>query len=347
MQAKEVLLKRANRKLRSRIIGTFAFLALVNIAAWIWAFVVFRASPVLLGTTFIAYSFGLRHAVDADHITAIDNATRKLMQEGKQPLLVGLFFSLGHSTVVVIAAFVVFLSATALENQFAQWKQIGAIVGTSVSAVFLFVIAGMNILIFRGVYQTFRQVKNGAALSNQNLDTLLERSGIFGRAFHPIFRMLSESWHMFPIGFLFGLGFDTATEVALLGIAASAGARGLSASSMMVFPALFTAGMILVDTTDGILMLGAYGWAFLKPVRKLYYNMTITLVSVGVALLVGGIEVIGLLKDQLNLQGGVWDLVGNVSGNFGSLGFLIIGVFLVGWAASVLFYRLKGFDNLE
>ena len=333
--------------MRGGIIGTFVFLALINIAAWMWAFAVFQGSPVLLGTTFIAFGFGLRHAVDADHIAAIDNVTRKLVQEAKQPLLVGLFFSLGHSTVVVIAAFFVFLTATALENQFAQWKQIGAIIGTSVSAMFLFVIAAMNILIFRGVYQTFRQVKNGAGLSDQNLDPLLARSGLFGRAFHPIFRMLSKSWHMYPIGFLFGLGFDTATEVALLGIAASAGAKGLSVSSMMVFPALFTAGMMLVDTADGILMVGAYGWAFLKPIRKLYYNMTITLVSVGVALFVGGIEAIGLLKDQLNLQGGVWDLVGNLNDNFGSLGFVIIGVFLTGWAASVLFYRLKGFDDLE
>jgi len=340
-------LKISNRKLRGGIIGTFVFLALINIAAWMWAFAVFQGSPVLLGTTFIAYSFGLRHAVDADHIAAIDNVTRKLVQEAKQPLLVGLFFSLGHSTVVVIAAFFVFLTATALENQFAQWKQIGAIIGTSVSAMFLFVIAAMNILIFRGVYQTFRQVKNGDGLSAQNMDALLARSGLFGRAFHPIFRMLSKSWHMYPIGFLFGLGFDTATEVALLGIAASAGAKGLSVSSMMVFPALFTAGMMLVDTADGILMVGAYGWAFLKPIRKLYYNMTITLVSVGVALFVGGIEAIGLLKDQLNLQGGVWDLVGNLNDNFGSLGFVIIGVFLTGWAASVLFYRLKGFDDLE
>ena len=340
-------MKISNRKLRGGIIGTFVFLALINIAAWMWAFAVFQGSPVLLGTTFIAYSFGLRHAVDADHIAAIDNVTRKLVQEAKQPLLVGLFFSLGHSTVVVIAAFFVFLTATALENQFAQWKQIGAIIGTSVSAMFLFVIAAMNILIFRGVYQTFRQVKNGAGLSDQNLDPLLARSGLFGRAFHPIFRMLSKSWHMYPIGFLFGLGFDTATEVALLGIAASAGAKGLSVSSMMVFPALFTAGMMLVDTADGILMVGAYGWAFLKPIRKLYYNMTITLVSVGVALFVGGIEAIGLLRDQLNLQGGVWDLVGNLNDNFGSLGFVIIGVFLTGWAASVLFYRLKGFDDLE
>ena len=340
-------MKISNRKLRGGIIGTFVFLALINIAAWMWAFAVFQGSPVLLGTTFIAFGFGLRHAVDADHIAAIDNVTRKLVQEAKQPLLVGLFFSLGHSTVVVIAAFFVFLTATALENQFAQWKQIGAIIGTSVSAMFLFVIAAMNILIFRGVYQTFRQVKNGAGLSDQNLDPLLARSGLFGRAFHPIFRMLSKSWHMYPIGFLFGLGFDTATEVALLGIAASAGAKGLSVSSMMVFPALFTAGMMLVDTADGILMVGAYGWAFLKPIRKLYYNMTITLVSVGVALFVGGIEAIGLLKDQLNLQGGVWDLVGNLNDNFGSLGFVIIGVFLTGWAASVLFYRLKGFDDLE
>ena len=331
--------------MRGRIISIYIFLAAINIAAWIWALVGFRGNAVLLGTAFIAYSFGLRHAVDADHIAAIDNVSRKLMQDGRHPLMVGLFFSSGHSTVVAIAALFAFLAANMLENQFVQWKQIGTIVGTSISVTFLFAIAIMNILIFRGIYETFRNVRSGGTL--ENAEATLAQCGLLGRFFQPLFRALSSSWQMYPIGFLFGLGFDTATEVALLGIAASAGAKGLSVASMMVFPALFAAGMMLVDTTDGILMVGAYGWAFLKPIRKLYYNMTITLISVGVALVVGGVEAAGLLKDQLNLQGGIWDVVEVLNNNLGSLGFLIIAVFVLAWGASALFYRLKGFDNLE
>ena len=167
------------------------------------------------------------------------------------------------------------------------------------------------------------------------------------RLFRPLFRMLSSPWHMYPIGFLFGLGFDTATEVALLGISAAAAAKGLSVGAMAVFPVLFTAGMTLVDTTDGVLMVGAYGWAFIKPIRKLYYNLTITFVSVIVALIVGGIEAVGLLKDRFNLNGGVWDFIGSLNDNFGTLGFVIIGVFVFSWFGSVIFYRVKGFDRVE
>ena len=167
------------------------------------------------------------------------------------------------------------------------------------------------------------------------------------RLFRPFFRMLSRPWHMYPIGFLFGLGFDTVTEIAILGISAAAAVKGLSVGAMAVFPMLFTAGMTLIDTTDGILMVGAYGWAFIKPIRKLYYNLTITFVSVIVALIVGGIEAVGLLKDQLKLRGGVWDFVGSLNENFETLGFLIIGVFVLSWAGSVIFYRVSGFDRLE
>ena len=166
------------------------------------------------------------------------------------------------------------------------------------------------------------------------------------RLFRPVFRMLSRSWHMYPVGFLFGLGFDTATEVALFGISAAAAAKGLSIGAMMIFPVLFAAGMVLVDTTDGILMVGAYGWAFVKPIRKLYYNMTITFVSVVVAFFIGGVEALGLLKDKLNLSGGFWDLVGNLNDNFGSLGFIIIGVFVISWAGSMIVYRLMRYDQI-
>jgi high-affinity nickel-transport protein len=207
-------------------------------------------------------------------------------------------------------------------------------------------IALMNLLILMSTYKTFRQVRNGESYTEQSLELLFAGGGLMTRLFRPVFRMLSRSWHMYPVGFLFGLGFDTATEVALFGISAAAAAKGLSIGAMMIFPVLFAAGMVLVDTTDGILMVGAYGWAFVKPIRKLYYNMTITFVSVVVAFFIGGVEALGLLKDKLNLSGGFWDLVGNLNDNFGSLGFIIIGVFVISWAGSMIVYRLMRYDQI-
>ena len=334
------------QKLPNRVIGIYGLLGFFNLGAWIWAFLAFHDKPVLLGTAFLAYTFGLRHAVDADHIAAIDNVTRKLMQEGKRPLSVGFFFSLGHSTIVVVASLVVYLTATVVATQFDAIKSFGAIVGTSISAFFLIAIALVNIVILRGVWQTFQEVRKGGGYIDQGPDMLLG-GGVMARIFRPLFRMISRPWHMYPIGVLFGLGFDTATEVALLGISAAAAAKGLSVVAMAVFPVLFTAGMTLVDTTDGILMVGAYGWAFMKPIRKLYYNLTITFVSVIVALMVGGIEAGGLLKDQLNLTGGFWDFIGSLNDNFGTLGFVIIGVFVLSWVGSLVIYRVKGFDRFE
>ena len=333
-------------KLRNRIIAIYGFLAAVNIGAWIWAIIAFHDKPILLGTAFLAYTFGLRHAVDADHIAAIDNVTRRLMQDGQRPVSVGFYFAFGHSTIVFIAAFVAYWTASVAERNFEFLKNIGGIVSTCISAFFLFAIALINILILRGVYRAFRQVSRGGTYGDQSADIFLG-SGILARLLRPLFKGLSRPWHMFPIGFLFGLGFETATEVALLGISASAAAKGVSLQDVMALPALFTAGMTLVDTTDGVLMLGAYGWAFVKPIRKLYYNLTITSVSVLVALFVGGIEAVGLLKDQFNLTGGVWDFVGTLNDNFGTLGFVIIGVFIFSWIGSMIFYRLKGYDRLE
>jgi len=329
--------------LRNRVIGFYGFLGCFNAGAWIWAFLAFHDKPVLLGTAFLAYTFGLRHGVDADHIAAIDNVTRKLMQEGRRPLSVGFFFSLGHSTIVVVASLVVYLTATVVATQLDAVKSVSGIVGTSISAFFLIAIALVNIVILRGVWQTFQEVRKGGGYTDQSPDMLLE-GGMMARIFRPLFRMISRPWHMYPIGVLFGLGFDTATEVALLGISAAAAAKGLSVVAMAVFPVLFTAGMTLVDTT---LMVGTYGWAFMKPIRKLYYNLTITFVSVMVALMVGGIEAIGLLKDQLNLTGGFWDFIGSLNDNFGTLGFVIIGVFVLSWVGSVIIYRVKGFDRFE
>jgi nickel/cobalt transporter (NiCoT) family protein len=330
---------------RSRIIGVYGLLAAANIGAWIWAMLAFRDTPILLGTAFLAYTFGLRHAVDADHIAAIDNVTRKLMQDGTRPVSVGFYFAFGHSIIVFIAAFIAYWTAATAEKHFEYLNDIGGIVGTCVSVSFLFGIALINILILRGVYRAFRQVSTGGSYPEQTADMFMG-GGFLARLLGPLFKLLSQPWHMLPIGFLFGLGFETATEVALLGISASAGAKGVSLQDVMVLPALFTAGMTLVDTTDGVLMLGAYGWAFLKPIRKLYYNLTITFISVLVALIVGGVEAVGLVKDQFNLSGGVWDFIGMLNDNFGTLGFVIIGVFAVSWIGSMIFYRVKGYEEL-
>jgi nickel/cobalt transporter (NiCoT) family protein len=333
--------------LRSRVAGLYVVLFAGTAASWAWALIAFRPYPILLGTALLAYSFGLRHAVDADHIAAIDNVTRKLMQEGKRPVAVGFFFSLGHSAVVTIACIAIALTASAFETRFAEFRDVGGLIGTSVSAFFLFAIAIMNLVILRGVHRSFRRVTQGGRYVDEDLDLLLAQGGMLARLFRPLFRLIRASWHMAPLGFLFGLGFETATEVALLGISSAEAAKGLSIWSILVFPALFTAGMTLIDTTDGILMLGAYGWAFVKPIRKLYYNMTITLVSVIIALLIGGIEALGLIASRLELQGMFWEAIDRLNENFGSLGYLIIAIFVVSWMISAVVYRARGYDTLD
>ncbi len=333
--------------LREKLFGIYAVLISANLAAWAWALLAFHRYPVLLGTAFLAYSFGLRHAVDADHIAAIDNVTRKLMQQGKRPVTAGFCFSLGHSTVVVLATVGIAVAAGLLQSRFETFKQVGGVIGTSISALFLFALALANLVVLSGVYRAFQRARRGERVHDEDLDILLAQRGLLSRLLRPLFRLIGRSWHMYPLGFLFGLGFDTATEIGLLGIAAAEATRGLPIWSILVFPALFTAGMSLVDTTDSVLMVGAYGWAFVKPIRKLYYNMTITLVSVLVALIVGGIEALGLIAGQLELEGGFWSAIGALNQSFGTLGYLIIAVFAVSWLVSVAIYRLKGYDLIE
>jgi nickel/cobalt transporter (NiCoT) family protein len=331
---------------RTKVIGLYVLLGVANVAAWTWALALFSSQPTLLGTAFLAYTFGLRHAVDADHIAAIDNVARKLMQEGKRPLSVGLFFSLGHSTVVVLATVAVAATAAALQSRFGDIKLIGGVIGTSVSAVFLLAIALVNLAILMRVWRSFRHVRDGGRFEPEHLDALLAGRGFLARLFRGLFRIISKSWHMYPLGFLFGLGFDTATEIGLLGISAAQVAQGMSLWSMLIFPALFTAGMALVDTTDGILMVGAYGWAFANPIRKLWYNLTITAVSVLVALFIGGVEALGLLADKFGLEGRFWGTIGNLNESLGTFGFVVIGIFTVCWLASALIYRWSGYDTL-
>jgi high-affinity nickel-transport protein len=337
----------SNPQIRPKLYGIYSVLALFNVGAWIWAFIAFHGHPLLLGTGLVAYGFGLRHAVDADHIAAIDNVTRKLMQDGRRPVTVGFFFSIGHTTVVLLVAAAVAATAAALESRVESWQDIGGIVSTSVSALFLFLIAAMNIIILRGVWYAFKKVKRGEPYNQDDLDLLLNNRGLLARLFRPMFKLVSNPLWMLPLGFLFGLGFDTATEVSLLGISAHQASHGVSIWVVLVFPVLFAAGMTLVDTTDGIVMLGAYEWAFVRPIRKLYYNLTITLVSVIVAVVIGGIEALGLLADQIKQKGLFWHVVDKLNDNFNNLGFIIIGIFVASWLLSFAIYRIKRLDSLE
>ncbi|MGH7227375.1 MAG: HoxN/HupN/NixA family nickel/cobalt transporter, partial [Gemmataceae bacterium] len=300
----------------------------------------FHGQPLLLGTAFLAYSFGLRHAFDADHIAAIDNVTRKLMQEGKRPVAVGFFFSLGHSTVVVGLAVAIALTTAALQGHFDALKNIGGTIGTSVSALFLFAIAAANILVLVQVYRAFKFVTTGQGFPEEDIDEILSKRGFLGRLLRPLFSLIKRSWHMYPLGFLFGLGFDTATEVGLLGISATQASQGLSLWSILVFPALFTAGMSLMDTSDGLFMNLAYGWAFFNPVRKVYYNLAITGLSVAICIFIGGIETLSLVPLEVHgvsQTSGFWGFMYNF--NINTAGFVIVGMFIVTWAAAMLIWK--------
>jgi high-affinity nickel-transport protein len=290
----------------------------------------FRSHPLLLGTALLAYTFGLRHAVDADHIAAIDGVTRRLMHDGKRPVGVGLFFALGHSTIVVLLTLGIVFAAGAVQRHIPLLRAGGDVAGTILSALFLLAISAANAGVLIDVMRSGgRGTANGA--------------GFLTRIFRPVLSAVDSSWKMYPVGVLFGLGFDTATEVGLLGIAAIEAGKGLPAGAILIFPLLFTAGMSLLDTTNGVLMLGAYGWAFLRPDRKLLYNVTITSVSIFAALFVGGIEVLALLRDGLRLgaSGRFWLFVEAANDRLGTLGFAIIGLFIVCFLVSVCAHLLR------
>jgi nickel/cobalt transporter (NiCoT) family protein len=330
---------------RAKIGVIYVLLLGGNALVWAWAVITLADRPTLLGTAVLAYVLGLRHAVDADHIASIDNVVRKLMQEGKRPVSVGLFFSLGHSLVVVMAVAVIAATAFALQDRFLAFKPIGSIIGTAASAIFLLAIAIINLVVLRGVWGSFRRARRGQHVPEDELNLLLSSRGFLARIFRPLFHMVSRSWQMFPVGFLFGLGFDTATEISLFAVAASQVSGGVSFGTVMIFPALFTAGMTLVDMTDSVFMVRAYGWAFLNPVRKIWYNLTITAMSVVVALVIGGIEALGLVADKLGLNGTFWDAIGDLNEGLGHFGYLIVGLFIASWALSYLIYRWQGLDR--
>jgi nickel/cobalt transporter (NiCoT) family protein len=328
---------------RRRVIGVYAFLAAFNLLAWGVALVASAAYPILLPTALLAYTFGLRHAVDADHIAAIDNSTRKLMQDGERPVAVGLFFSLGHSTIVVALSVLIAISATVISD-IPEARQIGGLIGTAVSGIFLLVIGVINLAVLIDIYRMFQRVRAGGTYDEESLEEFLNNRGLLARLLRPALRLIRKSWHMYPLGVLFGLGFDTASEVALLGLAATSGANHIPVVLILMLPLLFAAGMCTIDTTDGILMLGAYGWAYVKPIRKLYYNLNITLVSVVIAFGIGGVEILSIVAQQLGLKGALWDLVTGL--DFGLIGIGIIVVFAASWLISTVIYRRNGYDDL-
>jgi len=333
-----VVTKLSLRAVEPGMVLLFGGLIAANIAAWAWAFAAFGDRPTVMATALLAWVFGLRHAVDADHIAAIDNVVRKLMQAGDTPRSVGLYFALGHSTVVVVATVLLALGVVSLGGD-SLLKDIGGLIGTSVSALFLLVIAAINLAIFAGLWRTFRIAREQGVHDAASLDALLAHRGFLARLLGPMFRLVTKPWHMFPLGLLFGLGFDTATEIGLLSISATEAARGASLIDILVFPALFASGMALVDTADSALMVSAYRWAFVDPMRKLWYNLTITGASVAVALFIGGIEALGLISDRLGLNGGVWALVDALNDSLANVGFAVITLFAIAWLVSVVIYR--------
>ena len=265
-----------------------------------------------------------------------------MMQQGKRPFGVGAWFSLGHSSIVVLASVAIAATATAFQHKMSWFHDTGSIIGTAVSAIFLLAMALVNLIILRSVWRSFQALKKG-----QRIETDAPvAGGLMSALFSRTFRLIGKSWHMYLVGFLFGLGFDTATEIGVLGISAASASSGMSMWSIMVFPALFASGMALVDTLDNILMVGAYGWAFNKPQRKLYYNMTITGASVVVALFIGGLEALGLIMDKFALTGGLWSDVALLSDNLGNAGFVVIGLFALCWLVSMVNYRWRNYDSL-
>lgn len=333
--------------MKRKSLALMAALGAANVIAWVWAYMVFRHSPALMAAATLAYSFGLRHAFDADHIAAVDNVTRKLMQSGRRPLTTGLYFSLGHSLVMLVATLAIVLAVAHVNARFLSINSVAGTLGTLVSAVFLFAVAAINAVIAFGTWRTFQSVRRGGSYCEEDFDMLLNGRGLLARIFRPLFAFADKSWHLVFIGFLFGLGFDTVTEIGLLSLVGVESTKGMSVWTLLLFPALFAAGMSMIDTLDGMLMVGAYGWAFLKPIRKIYYNLTITLTSVVVALVVGGIEVFALLADDLGLDGMLVAQVRSLNEHFGYVGMGIVGLFVLSWLVSAVVYWWMDIDRIE
>lgn len=332
------------RSEKVKVLSFYIVMAIVTALGFAGATLISRSYLELAGLGLVAYILGLRHGADADHIVAIDNTTRKLLQEGKRPLTVGMWFSLGHSTVVfgLIAALVV--ATRAVAGSIPTLQIAGAIVGTVASGVFLFLIGLVNLIIVREIYGVFNGLKQGK-LDETQLDEALNKNGFLNRHFGKLFKIVEAPWQIYPVGFLFGLGFDTATEVAMIAISVGVGvSSNVPLWMILMLPLMFTAGMVLVDTSDGLSMRLAYGWAFLKPIRKIYYNLTITIISVLAAFVVGGIELIQVLSLEFGWTGGLWSWLNNL--DFEAMGYGIVAIFVISWLVSIGYYRYKGFEKI-
>jgi len=338
-----------------RLVAMFGFIAALHVIGW-GLFIHYNSISrihsitgsdhklVYAGAGTLAYTFGLRHAFDADHISAVDDTTRYLLQKGKRPLAVGLFFSLGHSTVVftfVTAIAIVASQATAFQHAF---QGTGGIIGTLVSGTFLYLIAALNLAVLSGIIRVWRQAKRGT-YSVEELDDLLAKRGFMNRIFRGKYnQFINESWHMYPVGLLFGLGFDTATQVGLIAIAGTTAiVGGLPPLAIVALPIIFAAGMSLMDTIDGVFMSKAYGWAFMSPVRKIYYNITTTSLSIFVAFAIGTVEIVGLIIDKAGLTGQPWDFIAAIDINLA--GRIIVGIFLLVWIGAVINWKVRKLDE--
>jgi high-affinity nickel-transport protein len=320
-----------------RLTGFYGFIGTLHLLGWGLYLHYAGQYRQLVGLGFVAYLFGLRHAFDADHIAAVDDTVRFMVQKGKQPLGVGFFFSLGHSTVVLALAIGIALAATVVKGHLPQLRSMGGIIGASVSGTFLWIIGILNLLVLLDILKVWRTAKSGTH-SHAHLESLLQRRGLLNRLFGGrLQKLMNHSWQMYPLGLLFGLGFDTASEVGLLAMTAGASAGNLPVPAVLCLPVLFASGMAVMDTTDGVLMCKAYNWAFLNPLRKIFYNITTTALSVAVALLVGTVELLQVLIGMLGLDGHFFSFVAAL--DFGMMGYVIVGMFLVAWGLSVAFWK--------
>lgn len=336
------------------IYGVVVLCTALGLAA---TFLVGRTFGIFIGLGILAYTLGLRHGVDADHICAIDNTTRKLLQQGKKPYTVGTWFSLGHSTIVMGMLFGLVVAARFVLRTYPTFAAVGAVLGTAISGGFLYIIALINLLIFWEVYLIFRQLRAGT-LDNERLEAQLNNRGFMNRYFNWLFKFVNEPWQIYPVGVLFGLGFDTATEVTLIAITVTVGtaAVGFPLWAILILPFLFACGMVLTDTSDGVSMRYAYGWAFAKPIRKVFYNLTLTLISVMVAFIIGTIEILGVLASELGFSGGpfgFWNTMNwlnNAAGPYGIdvwgyVGIGIVALFVGTWLVAMLIYKLKRYEE--
>ncbi len=332
-----------SKKDKIKVAAMLGGIAVTTILAFAASAIIGRYYLVLAGLGVLAYVLGLRHAVDADHIAAIDNTTRKLIQGGQKPLTVGTWFSLGHSTVVVLLIVALVFATRAVAGGIPALQSIGDIVGTTISGAFLWIIGIINVIIVIDIYSIFKKMRT-ERLDEKKLNKMLSKRGFMNRYFGHLLKLIKEPWQIYPVGVLFGLGFDTASEVALIAISVGVGASSaIPLPIILVLPLLFTCGMVLIDTMDGVAMNLAYGWAFLKPIRKIYYNLTVTIISISVAFFIGTVELLQVLSTEMHLTSGAWGWLASL--NFEVLGYGIITLFIGSWAIAIAIYRYKNFES--